>query len=105
MVKDRADEQLMRSVRRMQHHADDDKDRSLLPKVFDRWVMFVKVRRAVNRIQNFIMYRLQPVKADVGSAFRRWKYDIRDGVKQSDASNLVLKDDLLKRCSATHNRA
>ena len=105
MTKERGDEQLLRTVRRLQHHADDDRDKSLIPKVFDRWVMFVKVRRAVNRIQNFLLFRLQPVKADVGSAFRRWKYDIAEHVRPNDAQDLAMKDDLLKRCSATHNRA
>ncbi len=46
----------------------------LLPKMFDRWRQFVKMRKLVGWILRNMENRLQPRKADLSYHFNKWKY-------------------------------
>lgn len=48
-------------------------DAYLLPKMFDRWRMFVKIRKLVGYLLRNLENKLKPVKADLSVAFNRWK--------------------------------
>lgn len=72
-AKERAQEYLSRSIARIQHNTR-DQDLYLLPKMFDRWRQFVKLRKLVGWILRNMENKLQPVKADMGYAFNKWKY-------------------------------
>lgn len=46
----------------------------VVPKMFDRWKLFVKMRKLAKHWMEYIGNRQQNVKADLAVAFDRWKY-------------------------------
>jgi hypothetical protein len=56
----------------LRHHTKVD-DAYLLPKMFDRWRMFVKIRRLVGYLLKNLENKLKPVRADLSVAFNRWR--------------------------------
>lgn len=46
----------------------------LKPKMFGRWVLFVKMRKLVKYHLNNMQNKLTPVKADLSIAFNRWQF-------------------------------
>ena len=83
---------MKRVIARMRHFTQDD-DLYLKPKMFDRWRMFVKIRKCVRNILNNMAAKLKPRTADLSIAFNRWKYSkfhILDGVE---------RDTLAMRCA------
>ena len=65
-------ELMARAIARWKHGEENDK--YLLPKMFDRWRQFVKMRKLVGFILRNMENRLQPCKADMSYAFNLWKY-------------------------------
>lgn len=71
-VEAKAKESLARVIQRMRHFTKVG-DAYLLPKMFDRWRMFVKIRKLVGYLLRNLENKLKPVKADLSVAFNRWK--------------------------------
>jgi hypothetical protein len=46
----------------------------VVPKMFDRWRMYVKMRKMMLHWMHYIGNRQQPVRSDLAVAFDRWKY-------------------------------
>ena len=67
-------ELLAKSVARLQHQAAGD-DQYLKPKMFDRWRMWVKIRKLVLITLRNMENKLHAGRADLSYAFNRWKYD------------------------------
>lgn len=59
------------AVARLQHHADGDPEKYVC---FDRWKLFVKIRKIAKHWMMYIANRQQPVRADLTYAFDKWKY-------------------------------
>ena len=84
----KSNELLARSIARWQKGVEDDA--YLMPKMFDRWKYFVKMRKLVRWTLNNMENRLTPVKADMSWAFNKWKYSTGnakgklDGVTQAE---------------------
>lgn len=57
----------------MKHYTEEN-DAYLIPKMFDRWRYFIKMRKLVGFILNNMQNRLHAGKADMSYAFNRWKY-------------------------------
>ena len=73
----RSKELLARSIARIQHNTFKE-DKYLKPKMFDRWKMWVKIRKLVRYILTNTENKLQPRKADLQIAFNRWKFIVGD---------------------------
>lgn len=48
-------------------------DLYLKPKMFDRWRMYIKIKKLVRYHLRIIENKLAPVRADLQIAFARWK--------------------------------
>jgi len=95
-AKGRVRELLARAVARMKHYTTDD-DLYLKPKMFDRWRMYVKMRKLVRHWMNYISNRQSHHRADLAVAFDRWKY-YYPGVHAKYQRHT--RDQLLKRAVA-----
>lgn len=87
-AKGRTRELLARSVARLQHYSKST-DLYLKPKMFDRWKMFVKIRKLVRYLLRNMENKLHPVRADQSIAFNRWKYDKNHLLVGKDRAVLV----------------
>ena len=76
---------------RLEHQQGED--RYLLPRMFDRWRMYIKMRKLVSYLIRNMENKLHPTKADLSIAFNRWRqdkkhllvgYDTRDLTKLSE---------------------
>jgi len=55
----------------MQHY---NEEKYVIPKMFDRWRLYVKMRKMMLHWMHYIGNRQQPVRSDLAVAFDRWKY-------------------------------
>lgn len=62
---------MARAIARLKHKA----KRSPVARMFDRWRMFVKIRKLVRYIITNMENKLQPRKADLAYVFNRWKFN------------------------------
>ena len=91
---------MAKTVARMKHYTEEN-DAYLLPKMFDRWRMFVKIRKLVRHWMNYINNRQSHHKADLAVAFDRWKY-YYPGVHAKYQRNT--RDELLRRAVAAEQK-
>lgn len=89
----RAKTLMARAIARFKHYTEED-DLYLKPKMFDRWVMYVKMRKLLRHWLQYIENRQKHHKADLAAAFDRWKYHY-PGVH--NAYSRETRDNLLKR--------
>lgn len=87
---DRQRELLQRSVARLRHYTVED-DLYLKPKMFDRWRLYVKLRKHIRQVLNNICAKLHPKHADLSVAFNRWKYSKRHLLSGIDRKQLAAK--------------
>lgn len=73
-------EHLQRTISRIKHYTQHD-DLYLKPKMFDRWKLYVKMRKLMRYILRNVENRLQPVRADLSIAFNRWKYSTGSSIQ------------------------
>ena len=81
---------LARSIARMRHYTKQG-DLYLKPKMFDRWRMYVKIRKLVRHVLANMEAKLHPTKADLSIAFNRWKYSKQHLLAGIDRKNLAAK--------------
>lgn len=74
-------------------------DAYLLPKMFDRWRMFVKIRKLVGYLLRNLDNKLRPVNADLSVAFNRWKRHNSHFQSGVDKGLLIAKCSNLERQS------
>lgn len=82
---------MRKSLARMQHY---NRAAHLKPIAFDRWKLFVKVRKLFKYILRNTENKLTPVKADLSIAFNKWRnhYDINiSKLNRKDRIALVAK--------------
>ena len=73
--------------------------------MFDRWRMYIKMRRLVRYLLRSMENKLAPVKSDLGLAFSRWKAKfansnkILSGLDRTDliARNCANEDNLRRK--------
>lgn len=63
---------MSKTIARLRHVAGDS---YLKPKMFDRWKMYIQLRKLMRYILRNVENKLHPVRADLSVAFNRWKYD------------------------------
>lgn len=71
---------LRRSVARMNHYTERE-ELYLKPKMFDRWCLYIKMKRLVRYLLKNMENKLVPVKSDLGIAFNRWKVKTEESNK------------------------
>jgi len=69
---------MARVVARMKHVGG---DRYLKPKMFERWLQYVHMRKLLRYLLRNIENKLKPVKADLSIAFNRWKFGMGNKTK------------------------
>lgn len=84
----RSTELLARAVTRLQHKLD---GKDILSRLFDRWRMFIKLRKLVKFLLNKITNHLSPKKADMSLAFRRWHQAVFNNDRRQTRDYLVAK--------------
>ena len=89
-AKSRAKEHLNKSICRMHHYTS---AKYLKPKVFDRWRLFVKMRKLLRYLLLNLENKLKPGYADLSIAFNRWKYDNEHELCRKDRRTLILTCD------------
>lgn len=92
---------MSRAVARLKHYTMED-DKYLIPKMFDRWKMLIKLRKLVKHWLHFIANRQKPIKADLSVFFNRWKYKF--GEKQVALSHMT-REELQARCVKAAEKA
>lgn len=100
ITKDKAKEGLARSIARWKAYKGAN-SAYLKPKMFDRWVAFVKFRKLMRYILNNLQNKLQPVKADLSISFNRWKYMTG---KSHAALNGLDKSALVSKCADNYRK-
>lgn len=66
----RANYLLSKSIGRMKHY---NEEKYVIPKMFDRWRFYVKMRKLAKHWMEYIGNRQNAVQADLAVAFDRWK--------------------------------
>ena len=98
---------MSRAVARINHNTLKD-NKYLKPKMFDRWKMWVKIRKLVRYILQNTENKLQPRKADIQSAFNRWKYLVGDSKQTVSVKHGKLNGEergvLIERNAANNQR-
>ena len=76
--------------------------------MFDRWKLFVKMRKLMRYILRNVENRLQPVRADLSIAFNRWKFATGSMAKleqnKHQSLNGIDRGRLVVRCSNNTRR-
>ena len=90
-AKQKSNELIARAVARWKCANVDEDDSYLLPKMFDRWREFVRLRKLVGWILSNMENRLQPTKADMSYAFNKWKYGTGNSKKKLGGTHRAVK--------------
>jgi hypothetical protein len=61
----------------MKHYTEED-DLYLKPKMFDRWKLYVSMRKLIRYHLTNMSNKLKPIKSDLSIAFNRWKLSISE---------------------------